>query len=193
MTLPRLVSTVIAVLFLASWIAAAAWTGRTVSSAASREQKALYAAGLLFFGGAGIASWWWPGMRERLWPEAALLDWALVAAFLGGLAACWWARLHMGRLWSGGVAVKEGHRVVDTGPYAIVRHPIYTGAFIAVIPFAAIRARPVDLLFAAGFVVFFALKARIEERFLCAQLGPDYERYRERVPMLVPRPWRRVS
>lgn len=183
---PRVISTAIAVLFLVTWVAAAAWAGRTVSWASSREQKALYAAGLLFCVGMGIAVAFVPAMRMRLWPEGDPLDWALAAVFATGLAICWWARLHLGRLWSGGVVVKEGHRVVDTGPYAIVRHPIYTGAFIAMVPFCAIRARPVDLLFGAAFIVFFALKARIEERFLCAQLGPDYERYRERVPMLVP-------
>src|SRR5207245_212562 len=113
-------------------------------------------------------------------------DWTMVLLCAAGIAFCWWARLHLGRLWSGGVIVREGHRVVDTGPYAVVRHPIYSGVFLAIIVFAAIRARLADMVFAVGLVTFFTLKARIEERFLPEQLGAAYDDYRSRVPMLVP-------
>ena len=44
-----------------------------------------------------------------------------------GLAFCWWARLHLGAMWSGTVTRKDDHHIVDTGPYGLVRHPIYTG------------------------------------------------------------------
>ena len=73
---------------------------------------------------------WRPWRRvaaNRLWDVGH--DGAVVLALLTipGFLFAWWARLHLGRLWSGTVTRKADHRIVDTGPYAIVRHPIYTG------------------------------------------------------------------
>ena len=180
-------------LFVLSWAAAAAWAGQTVASAPPRELRPLYAAGLLLFAAVGLAGALVPALRARLWPPAPALDWAMVAMCAAAFAWCWWARLHIGRLWSGGVVVKEGHRVVDTGPYAIVRHPIYTGVFAALLPIALIRARAVDLAFFAGIVAFFTLKAQVEEQFLRTQFGAAYDAYRVRVPMLMPLPRPRRS
>src|SRR5438445_12979167 len=53
----------------------------------------------------------------------------------------WWARIHLGRLWSSNVTRKKNHHVVDSGPYGIVRHPIYTGVIVASIATAAIQTR----------------------------------------------------
>jgi len=83
------------------------------------------------------------------------------------------------------VVLRDEHRVVDSGPYALVRHPIYTGLFAAVIAMAVTRGTPLSLLGAALFVLGFTLKARVEERFLEAAL-PDYAAYRRRVGMIVP-------
>jgi protein-S-isoprenylcysteine O-methyltransferase Ste14 len=46
---------------------------------------------------------------------------------LAGTLFTWWARIHLGRFWSSAITRKQGHRVIDTGPYAIVRHPLYAG------------------------------------------------------------------
>jgi protein-S-isoprenylcysteine O-methyltransferase Ste14 len=104
-----------------------------------------------------------------------------------GFLFTWWARLHLGRLWSGAVTRKQNHHVVDTGPYALVRHPIYTGLIEACL-LSAIAAGTVISL--AGFAVItfgFWLKASLEERFLMQQLGAEaYGAYRQRVPMLLP-------
>ncbi len=172
--------------FIVSWIAAAYWANRTVVGLPNRAQMPLYVgalvAGLLLV----IARLLFPVLRVRLWEENLSLDWAMVAVCAIGLAGCWWARLHLGNLWSAGVSRKEGHRVIDTGPYGMVRHPIYTGAILAMFAFAAARARPFDLLMALLVTVFFTCKARLEERFLQEELGAAYDAYRQRVPMLVP-------
>lgn len=75
--------------------------------------------------------------------------------------------------------------MVDTGPYGIVRHPIYTGAILAAFAFAAVHARPFGFLVALVFTVFFTWRARVEERFLQEELGAAYDGYRQQVPMLV--------
>jgi protein-S-isoprenylcysteine O-methyltransferase Ste14 len=74
-----------------------------------------------------------------------------------GILFAWWARVHLGKLWSGGVERMADHRVVDSGPYAIVRHPIYTGLIAAALATAVIRATPWALLGGALFAIVFAL------------------------------------
>ena len=77
--------------------------------------------------------------------------------------------------------------MIDTGPYAIVRHPIYTGILAAVLATAAAIATWPALVGVACVSVGLWLKASIEERFLAAELEPDaYQTYRRRVPMLIP-------
>jgi protein-S-isoprenylcysteine O-methyltransferase Ste14 len=184
---PAFASGAVLAVFAITWLAAAMWTDRKASSIPARLIAPLYAGGALFCIVFAAMVFGVPAMRERLWPPQALFDWTMVALCIAGFGFCWWARVHLGRLWSGGVLVREGHRVVDSGPYAMVRHPIYSGAFVAIIALAAIRARPSDIVFTAGLVTFFVLKARIEEGFLRVQFGAAYDDYRSRVPMLVPR------
>ena len=95
----------------------------------------------------------------------------------------------LGVLWSGGIVRREGHRIVDTGPYGVVRHPICSGLILAAAGLALIKATWLALAGAALIALGFALKARVEERFLSSELGSGaYAAYRGRVPMLVPFP-----
>ena len=179
--------------FFVSWIVASVWASRTVSRSGFRSQVPLYL-GSLFAGlFLALANLWLPMMRQPLWQSSAGFGWAMVAVTVIGLAFCWWARLHLGSLWSAGVSRKEGHRVVDTGPYGIVRHPIYSGAILGMFATAALRARPNVIAMALLLTLFFALKALVEERFLREELGDAYDQYRRRVPMLVPFLKRRAS
>jgi protein-S-isoprenylcysteine O-methyltransferase Ste14 len=112
----------------------------------------------------------------------------LCAALVGvGVAIAWWARLHLGRLWSARITRKADHKVVDSGPYAIVRHPIYAGLLLSL---AATAAAKGTILGLAGFAILLIgiwLKARLEERWLTGELGEDaYGNYCRRVPMLLP-------
>jgi protein-S-isoprenylcysteine O-methyltransferase Ste14 len=172
--------------FILSWVAAALWAGRTVVALPDRAQWPLLAGGLLAILFLAIARALFPAFRVRLWEENLAIGWSMVAVSAIGYAWCWWARVHLGNLWSAGVSRKEGHRVVDTGPYGIVRHPIYTGAMLAVFAFATAFGRPFDFLVALVFTVFFICKARVEERFLREELGVAYDAFRQRVPMLLP-------
>ena len=186
-------------LWYVTWIAAVIWSARTKAQMKSDiAGPARWLAGLgalLLFAPAHLGRGAWrlgpfDALFRRLWLEPAWIAWCLFAAIVAGFAFCSWARLHLCRLWSGFVTVKEGHRVIDTGPYGLVRHPIYTGVIFAALMTAMLRASPAAF---AGFALFaagFAMVAATEERFLREQLGADaydaYDAYSRRVPMLVP-------
>jgi protein-S-isoprenylcysteine O-methyltransferase Ste14 len=103
-----------------------------------------------------------------------------------GLAFTWWARLTLGDLWSSAVTRKESHVVVRAGPYRLVRHPIYTGLILALLSLGLQAGRPAAVAGALLMAVGFWAKARLEERFLSAELGEAYADFRSTTPMLIP-------
>jgi protein-S-isoprenylcysteine O-methyltransferase Ste14 len=177
--------------WIVSWIAASFWSARTQSRPV-RLASAIYR--ILIVAGAILLSPWASRRLAavRLWDVGDAGGYLLAGVTLLGILFAWWARIYLGPLWSGSITRKEGHRVVDTGPYAFVRHPIYTGLITAILA-SAVAEATWPALVGAAFVAFgLWLKARIEERFLTAELGADaYEAYRRRVPMLFPRIRRR--
>jgi protein-S-isoprenylcysteine O-methyltransferase Ste14 len=130
--------------------------------------------------------------ENRIWEIGTNVAYGLIVVTLLGLLLTWLARIHLGRLWSSAITRKERHRLVDTGPYAFVRHPIYTGIITALVATAAIEATLAALVGAALICSGLWLKARAEERFLMVELGlDDYKSYCRRVPMLIPFLWPR--
>lgn len=174
--------------WIASWLIAALWASRAVARAPTRAElghRAVTLAGALLIAGA-IRAHHGP-LAAPLWRLPGPTQWVCVAVLLAGVAFAWWARLHLGPLWSGSITRKADHRIVDTGPYAIVRHPIYTGILAGVLATALLRGTTLGLIGFPLMAIGFAMKARIEERFLAAGLGADdYARYAARVPMLLP-------
>jgi len=170
-----------------SWLAAAAWSDRPVKRPATRHQivyRLLAAVGVVLLFGMYRHSL---QAELILWRSPAVVAWTMVAMAFIGLLFTWWARIHLGRLWSSSVTRKADHHVVDTGPYGIVRHPIYTGIILASAATAAMRGTAVAWLGAGVMTLGWYIKARLEEEFLREQLGADaYGDYARRVPMLVP-------
>jgi protein-S-isoprenylcysteine O-methyltransferase Ste14 len=115
------------------------------------------------------------------------MNWILVSLTAAGLLFAWWARIHLGRLWSDWVVKKAAHHVVDTGPYRLVRHPIYSGLILAAFATAMVKGTSFALLGVAIITLAFYTKARREERFLRAALGENaYDAYARKTAMLVP-------
>lgn len=183
---PRAVFAVIWIGWIVSWLTAAFWSNRTEKLALTWDTllyRVFIIAGAILM--TPLASR--RLLAPRLWHVGYASAYALAAVTLAGILFTWWARIHIGRLWSGSITRKEGHHVVDTGPYALVRHPIYTGLILALLATAAAAATANVLAGAVLISVGFWLKARAEERFLTAELGADaYGDYRRRVPMLMP-------
>jgi protein-S-isoprenylcysteine O-methyltransferase Ste14 len=183
---PSLVFLAAWVLWALSWMVAAAWTGQTRVRAPFGDvwlyrTVILLGAVLLYHRVSEYLR------APRLWDVDYNGAYALAGLAVLGFAFAWWARIHLGTLWSGAVMVKEDHRIVDSGPYGWVRHPIYTGLLLATLATAAAIATLPAVLGAMLIVLGIWLKARLEERFLRAELGEaPYDAYRRRVPMLVP-------
>jgi protein-S-isoprenylcysteine O-methyltransferase Ste14 len=171
---------------LISWLAAAVWSGRTVKRPALRRElwyRVLTMTGaVLMFGMVGMRRY-----NIALWRLNGGIGWLFAAITVAGMLFMWWARLHLGRLWSSSVTRKSDHSVIDTGPYAIVRHPIYTGLLLAIGATVCVRASAQTVAGAALIATGIYIKARVEEQFLREQLGEEaYDAYARRVPMLVP-------
>ena len=129
---------------------------------------------------------WLPWLSARFLPDTMIVDWAGLLMVTAGLALAVWARTHLGRNWSGTVTVKEDHELVRSGPYAIVRHPIYTGLLLAMLGTAIILGEWRGLSALCFLSAAFLLKLRREERFMAESFPETYPGYRARVPALVP-------
>ncbi len=187
-------------IFLVTWVAAAFWTARTQGRPSWSSTEIIYRV-MTFAGfvallapnisqGSDSFRAGQPGtdfLNARYWALPLAAGWIMVAICAAGIAFCWWARLYLGRLWSARITRKEGHHVVDTGPYALVRHPIYTGIITAAVATAAERGSGYGVLGAISLAVGYWMKATIEERFLRTELGEQaYDAYARKTPMLVP-------
>lgn len=167
-----------------SWHIAMLWRDKPTVQAPRRQYRLYF---VMIAVGVALMYGVTPRHQPVLWTVGPWLGWSMIALTAAGIAFAWWARIALGRLWSGGVERLAAHRVVDTGPYAYVRHPIYTGLIAGAAALAVLQAKPWPILGAALFSLGFTLKARVEERFLEQEIG-GYEAYRRRVSMILPLP-----
>lgn len=132
-----------------------------------------------------VLLWRHPVVLEMpAWYDAARV--AGLAGMVAGIAVVGWAYAAMGGYWSDTISVREDHRVVSNGPFALVRHPVYAGYLLGVIGGAIALADPVVALAALASVPVIRGRALAEERFLELRLGDAYREYRRRVRMFVP-------
>jgi len=129
-------------------------------------------------------------LRLRFLPVEDWIVWSGIALTSLGVALAIWARYSIGQYWSARVTLKEGHRVIRSGPYAWVRHPIYTGMLLAAMGTALVIGEWRGVL---AVVVMWAAhyrKALREEALLTRELGEEYVSYRRSTGFLFPRLWR---
>lgn len=118
---------------------------------------------------------------------------AIGAALLAvGMVFTLWARWVLGTMWSANAVAKEGHQLKTSGPYAVTRHPIYTGLLTMLLGTALLQGLGVFIVALVVGVAAIEIKIYLEERLLLDTLGEPYARYRERVPQLIPG-WKRLT
>ena len=133
---------------------------------------------------AGKVPWW--GINERIWSSGQPLVFLAYGLTLAGLVTLVWSRLCLGTNWSATVTVREGHELVERGPYRFVRHPIYTGILLMIAGTATVLGNVSGLL---SLVICFLghwWKLKREEALLTAHFPDTYPRYRSRTKALVP-------
>lgn len=157
-------------------------TRREASWSRAIHLSIIAVAAVLLFGGALR----YGGLGDRFRPESRWIDRLGLVLTVVGCGFAIWARARLGNHWSGGVAGKEGHELIRTGPYAVVRHPIYAGFLLGILG-TALAAGEWRGLLALG-LAFLAWwrKARIEERLLVEMFGDAYESYRREVRAFIP-------
>lgn len=173
--------------WIVSWFLASRWTATTVAqqSARSRILQSLpiwIGAFLLFRPAPGMLAT--PLFRPPSWT-----GWFAFAMAALGFALTWWARIHLGRFWSAAVTLKANHALIRSGPYALTRHPIYTGILVALLATLLDRDSLGALLGFALILLGLVLKLRQEEQVLTGRFGAAYDTYKRDVSALIPWVW----
>jgi len=137
---------------------------------------------LLFWRETGIGF-----LGNRFLPRSGAIAVAGFIATLLGWAVAIWARVHLGRYWSDKVVLREDHKLVRSGPYAYMRHPIYSGVLLGVAGTAVVlnevRGVAAFLLLLANY----AIKAKKEERILAQQFAEEFTEHQQHAGFLLPR------
>ena len=168
------------------WLAGLAFTKRTVRSQPNGARIFHLALALLGFLllGSGFFDVGWLGMRFL--PPDPPLQLAGLFVTIGGCLFAIWARITLGANWSGRATVKANHDLIVSGPYAIARHPIYTGLLIAAVGTGLATAKVRCLLGFMLIVLALLIKMSQEERLMLQTFPDAYPAYRRRVKALIP-------
>jgi protein-S-isoprenylcysteine O-methyltransferase Ste14 len=173
-------------LFVLVWLAGAIYNARRAPAVRERSPSISHwligLAAVLMLEQLVPASVWRPITVEARWlvvPGVAVL--VVFTAFT------LWARLALGTMWTSSAVVKDDHVLRTDGPYGITRHPIYTGLLGMLAGTALIEGLGRWVVYFVLGVLLVGVKIRAEERLLDHALGGVYDRYRQRVPLLIPR------
>ena len=168
------------------WIAGMPFSKRTARSAS-------YASRLIMFGPLLVGyllvvlhviprDW----LVLRLWPDTHAVQVAGLILTILGCGFAIWARITLGKNWSGLPKVRQEHELIVGGPYTLVRHPIYTGILLALAGTGLAADKSVFVLFWVLLTASYVVKMRQEERLMMETFPAAYPEYKLRVKALVP-------
>ena len=172
--------------FMIFWLGAGLFTSRAVKRQSVPSRLVTLVLGaipffLLFTGRLRLGL-----LAERLYPDGRVFALAGLAVTFAGIGLAVWARFILGRNWSAMVTIKQDHRLIRTGPYSVVRHPIYSGLLLALSGTALVVGEVRGFAAVAFAFVAWLIKSRAEERFLREEFGQEYEDYRRQTYAFVP-------
>jgi protein-S-isoprenylcysteine O-methyltransferase Ste14 len=174
------------VIWLVVWTAAAFFVKRT------QRKEPL---GLILYErvpvivGAVMLVWpqWLPAsLTKRLFIEGPGLALSALVLVIAGMLFAYWARVRLGRNWSGQIIVKNGHTLITSGPYRWVRHPIYSGMTTALVGTALAIGAPYGFIALALIVYGFLVRVRLEEVLMRDIFPGEYDRYSRHTARLIP-------
>ncbi len=175
------------IVFVLYWIVSAIRTRDTVQTESFASRYAILLieiAGfvLLFRHSAGVGF-----LGERFMHRT--LASAIVGSILTwmGIGLAIWARYHLAEYWSARITIKEDHQLIRTGPYARLRHPIYSGIILAAIGSAVVIDQWRCVLGVCLVLTGYCIKARKEETMLTQQFGEAFREHQKHAGFLIPR------
>ena len=123
-----------------------------------------------------------------VWPQTTTTNILADLATIGGLVLVIQSRRALGRNWSSEVVVQEKHELIEKGPYAYIRHPLYSGFLLMFMGVALYYGPDEDDNASLRCFFGFYLKSQMEEHLL-AKTFPAYSEYKRRTKALVPFIW----
>jgi protein-S-isoprenylcysteine O-methyltransferase Ste14 len=166
------------------------WLGMAFSTKRTVERGGFFGyrlVGLACFTGAfGVERLLHVSPQSHLWHTALLLGIATDCIVVAGAAFTVWARVTLGRNWSAEVTFKEDHELIESGPYALARHPIYTGLLPMALGTAINYGRAVGLALFVAVCGALWWKARQEEQVMSSHFPDAYPEYKTRVHAIIP-------
>jgi protein-S-isoprenylcysteine O-methyltransferase Ste14 len=139
--------------------------------------------GCYFLFGDRFSGW----LQQRVIAKTVWIESLAIFVTAAGIGLAIWARFYLGENWSSAVSIKVDHKLIRTGPYAWVRHPIYSGLLLAMIGTALARREPRGLFAVLLLWIGFWIKSRMEEGFMRKTFGEEYEVYSRSTGALIPR------
>jgi protein-S-isoprenylcysteine O-methyltransferase Ste14 len=176
----------------AYWIISARRRIRSAGEVQVKRESAAGRAGYLLLMIVGLVLLFWrmrlPYLGTRLWPSSGI--WASVGLTVEvmGMALAFWARYTLRANWTGRITTAGSQQLVVTGPYKLVRHPIYTGGLLAILGSAIVAGVSSALLGFGLTLIGIWIKLQREEAALREHFGSAYEEYSQRVSAVVPLP-----
>ena len=175
------------IVFVLYWIVSAIRTRDTLQTESSASRYAILLieiAGfvLLFRHSAGVGF-----LGERFMHRT--LASAIIGSILTwvGIGLAIWARYHLAEYWSARITIKQDHQLIRTGPYARLRHPIYSGIILAAIGSAVVIDQWRCVLGVCLVLIGYCIKARKEETMLTQQFGDAFREHQKQTGFLIPR------
>ncbi len=125
-------------------------------------------------------------LSVRFIPDHLLVSCTGFTLQAAGLGFALWAQMHLGRNWSAQVTLAEDHRLIRSGPYRIVRNPMYLGILAGMFGTAVVIGEPRAFLAAAAVLAALLWKIRAEEEMLSHHFGEHYQAYKQGVKSIIP-------
>ena len=173
-------------IFFVVWVLAAIFTKRSVYRESAgqrlRHMIPIVIGWFLLFRGYRLP----PPLGTPLIPRTDVILFVVMLLSVSGVSFCVWARLVLGRNWSGTVTLKEDHELIVRGPYRLVRHPIYTGLLTLILGTAILTGHVAGLIGVVVVAASFWIKLRDEEEVMRKQFPGQYSTYEQRVKRIIP-------
>lgn len=166
------------------WVSVAFTTKRTIERGGFIGYRLVAVIVIVALGAAGRLVHVSP--HTRLWHTTLALGMATDGIVIAGAAFTVWARITLGRNWSAEVTFKQDHELIESGPYALARHPIYTGLIVMGLGTAINYGRAIGFAVLAGLCGGLWWKARQEERVMSRHFPDAYPAYKRRVHAIIP-------